>query len=122
LFWIAIVPFQLDGNIGSCAGMAEMLLQSHTCTLELLPALTEAWKNGKVNGLKAQGAYEVSMEWVEGKLIQARIKALKAGSCKINYQQNTISKELNAESVTIFCQFCCYFQVNIFSTQFHINQ
>ncbi len=90
-------PFQLDGNMGGCAGMAEMLLQSHAGTLELLPALPEAWGNGQVEGLKARGGFEVSLEWAEGKLVQARIKALKAGQCKVNYQNNTTSKILDTE-------------------------
>jgi alpha-L-fucosidase 2 len=89
-------PFQLDGNMGGCAGMAEMLLQSHTGTIELLPALPATWNSGSVTGIKARGGYEVSMDWKEGKLYKAEIKAHKAGHCKVYYSDKLLSKEMDA--------------------------
>ena len=82
-------PFQLDGNMGSTAGVAEMLLQSHTGMIELLPALPGAWPEGEVKGLRARGGYTVDIRWEGGKLKEANITAAKAGSCTIAYQGRT---------------------------------
>lgn len=60
-------PFQIDGNFGACSGIAEMLLQSHTDTIQVLPALPKAWKTGHVTGLKAIGNFTVSVAWKDGK-------------------------------------------------------
>lgn len=66
-------PFQIDGNFGSCAGIVEMLMQSHNGYIELLPALPQAWKNGYIRGLKARGNFTVDISWSENKLLSYTI-------------------------------------------------
>ena len=72
-------PFQIDGNFGGCAGVAEMLMQSTPTTITLLPACPEAWSGGHVKGLCARGGFQVSMQWQNGKVVECEVKASSQG-------------------------------------------
>ena len=78
-------PFQIDGNFGGTAGIAEMLIQSHNNVIRLLPAVPAAWSRGEVKGLCARGGFVIDMKWNDNKLLEARISSEKGGKCTINY-------------------------------------
>jgi alpha-L-fucosidase 2 len=76
-------PFQIDGNFGATAGIAEMLLQSHLNEIQLLPSLPSAWKKGFIKGLVARGNFVVDMIWSDNNLKQANILSRAGGVCKL---------------------------------------
>ena len=89
-------PFQIDGNFGGAAGIAEMLLQSQNGFIELLPALPNEWKTGNFSGLCARGGVEVSAKWKESKVSMITLKATSDGLFKIklpDYAKNLIVKK-----------------------------
>ncbi|PKV62909.1 glycoside hydrolase family 95 protein [Pontibacter ramchanderi] len=92
-------PFQLDGNMGATAGVAEMLMQSHAGSLELLPALPAVWQSGEVKGLRARGGYTVGIRWAAGRLLQASIQADKTGECVLTYQGRQLRVPVSAGKV-----------------------
>ena len=78
-------PFQIDCNFGYAAGVCEMLMQSQTGVINLLPSLPDKWSTGSVKGLKARGGFEVDMAWKDGKLTDVRVKSLKGRPLTLMY-------------------------------------
>ncbi|HOY07243.1 MAG TPA: glycoside hydrolase family 95 protein [Saprospiraceae bacterium] len=84
-------PFQIDGNFGATAGITEMLLQSHAGNIEILPALPAAWKTGFIHGICARGGYEVSIDWLNGKLKRLELVSKLGEPCLLKYGEKEIA-------------------------------
>jgi alpha-L-fucosidase 2 len=94
--------FQIDGNFGGTAGIAEMLLQSHDDTLHLLPALPKAWPKGSANGLRARGGFIVDFSWDEGRIVSYTIRATQDASLRLRVGDGTIERPMKRGAVLTY--------------------
>ena len=95
-------PFQIDGNFGAVAGVAEMLLQSQGGALHLLPALPSTWPDGRVTGLRARDGFTVDLTWQAGHLVQATVHAMREGPCFVRYANRTCTLDARAGQTFVF--------------------
>jgi len=88
-------PFQIDGNFGITSGIAEMLIQSHTGAIHLLPALPKAWPDGEIQGLRARGGYDIDIKWENNELAEARIGSDRQRTARLRYNGKEITVDIS---------------------------
>ena len=95
-------PFQIDGNFGGAAGIAEMLIQSHLDEIDILPSLPDAVPSGKIRGIRARGGFELDFEWDEGKLTDLKVKSVSGMPLFLNYNGFKFSSDTKKGEVLHF--------------------
>lgn len=95
-------PFQIDGNFGGAAGIAEMLLQSQQGYIDLLPALPQALPNGAVKGICARGGFVLNISWQQGKLQQVEVKAVTGNECRLQYGSKSVRFQAQKGKTYVF--------------------
>jgi len=88
-------PFQIDGNFGGCAGIAEMLLQSHEHVIRILPALPDKWSDGHIKGLKTRGGFEIDISWQNGRMTALKVTSRLGLTCCLVYGSRTLEFQTN---------------------------
>ncbi len=96
-------PFQIDGNFGYAAGVIELLLQSHSNELHLLPALPKAWPAGRITGLRARGGFALDIAWADGHLTSATLRSTLGAVCRVR-SETKISVECDDQPVDVIAQ------------------
>lgn len=84
-------PFQIDGNFGGAAGIAEMFMQSHEGDIELLPALPAALPAGTIRGMRARGGFELDIDWDRGKLLRVVVRSFAGNECQLRYKDRQVN-------------------------------
>jgi alpha-L-fucosidase 2 len=101
LFAKCFTPLQVDGTFGVTAGITEMLMQSHEGVIDLLPALPNAWSKGCFEGVCARGAFELGVQWTDGRITRVEILSKKGQTCRINPKTKV---KVTADGKQVMCK------------------